>query len=206
MSDNSIENKTTSNHENLAVTPVAAAPTNTVTGSQSTGSTDRLAKPWKVTDKLLRFIGIWENGVENGKNFAKQTVTNGFILTVYNDSRNLPTVGCGHLVTTEDKLKLGDSITIEKAKDILKNDLEIAEKAINEKVKVPLYQNEYDALVSVTFNTGRSGALKLIDKVNEGDYKVVPKEIEKYRTGGGNKGRRASEASLFESGNYDATH
>lgn len=32
------------------------------------------------------------------------------------------------------------------------------------------------------------------------------KKIKKYRTGGGNKGRRASEASLFESGNYDATH
>lgn len=195
-----------SNNENVTVTPVVAGPTNTVTGSQSTGSTERLAKPWKVTEKLLRFIGIWENGVENGKNFAKQTVTNGFILTVYNDSRKLPTVGCGHLVTAADKLKIGDSITIEKAKEILKSDLETAEKAINDKVKVPLYQSEYDALVSIAFNTGRSGALKLIEKVNEGDYKTIPKEIEKYRTGGGNKGRRASEANLFESGNYDATH
>jgi len=109
-------------------------------------------------------------------------------------------------VTAADKLKLGDTITIEKAKELLKSDLKIAEKAVNEKVKVPLYQNEYDALVSITFNTGRSGALKLIDKVNEGNYKSIPKEIEKYRTDGGNKGRRASEASLFESRNYDATH
>lgn len=206
MSDNSIENKTASNNKSVTVTPVVAGQTNTVTASQATGATDRLAKPWKITEQLLRFIGIWENGVENGKNFAKQTVTNGFILTVYNDSRKLPTVGCGHLVTAVDKLKLGDSITIEKAKEILKSDLEIVEKAINEKVKVPLYQYEYDALVSITFNTGRSGALKLIEKVNQGDYKMVPKEIEKYRTGGGNKGRRASEANLFESGSYDATH
>lgn len=201
-----MKNQPAPNNETATVTPVAAGPTNTITGSQSTGSSNRLAKPWKVSEELLRFIGIWENGVENGKNFAKQTVTNGFILTVYNDSRKLPTVGCGHLVTAADKLKIGDTITIEKAKELLKSDLETAEKAINEKVKVPLYQNEYDSLVSITFNTGRSGALKLIEKVNEGDYKSVPKEIEKYRTGGGNKGRRASEASLFESGNYDATH
>lgn len=201
-----MKNQAVPNNENATVAPVVSGPTNTVASSQATGSTDRLAKPWKVSEKLLRFIGVWENGVENGKNFAKQTVTNGFILTVYNDSRSLPTVGCGHLVNAADKLKLGDTITMEKAKELLKSDLETAENAINKKVKVPLYQNEYDALVSITFNTGRSGALKLIDKVNEGDYKSVPKEIEKYRTGGGNKGRRASEANLFESGNYDATH
>lgn len=201
MPDNTISNK-----DNPTLDPVVTGATNSVSGSQAIGSTERLAKPWKVTDKLLRFIGVWENGVENGTNFAKQTVTNGFILTVYNDSRKLPTVGCGHLVTATDKLKIGDSITIERAKEILKIDLQVAENAINDKVKVPLYQNEYDALVSIAFNTGRSGALKLIEKVNEGDYKSIPKEIEKYRTGGGNKGRRTSEANLFESGNYDASH
>lgn len=197
---------TISNKDNSTVDPVTSGVANSISGSQVIGSTDRLAKPWKVTDKLLRFIGIWENGIENGKNFAKQTVTNGFILTVYNDSRKLPTVGCGHLVTAADKLKVGDSITLEKAKDILKIDLKIAENAVNEKVKVPLYQNEYDALVSIVFNTGRSGALNLIEKVNEGDYKSVPKKIEKYRTGGGNEGRRISEANLFGNGNYDASH
>lgn len=201
MPDNIISNK-----YNQTLDPVIAGATNSVSGSQAVGSTERLAKPWKVTDKLLRFIGVWENGVENGTNFAKQIVTDGFILTVYNDSRKLPTVGCGHLVTATDKLKIGDSITMERAKEILKIDLKVAENAINDKVKVPLYQNEYDALVSIAFNTGRSGAFKLIEKVNEGDYKSIPKEIEKYRTGGGNKGRRASEANLFESGNYDASH
>ncbi|MBS1140761.1 MAG: glycoside hydrolase family 24 [Proteobacteria bacterium] len=187
-------------------TPVATGPTNTTPNSKKPGNTDRLAKPWRVSEKLLSFLGIWENGVENGKNFAKQQVTDGFILTVYNDSRKLPTVGCGHLVTTEDKLKVGDKITKEKAQELLKNDLKIAENAINNKTKVPLFQYEYDALVSIAFNTGATGASKLIDKVNEGEYNLVPDEIEKYRTGGGNKGRRASEAKLFKTGVYDATH
>lgn len=186
--------------------PLVVGKTNLVSGSLKIGKTDRSAKPWSISEEVLSFIGIWENGVENGKNFNGQLVSNGFILTVYNDSRKLPTVGCGHLVTASDKLKLSDKITIEHAKNLLKADLDVAEKAVNEKVKVPLYQYEYDALVSITFNTGRSGALKLFEKVNKGDYEAVCEDIKKYRTGGGNKGRRASESNLFKSGGYDATH
>jgi lysozyme len=187
-------------------TPLALGTTNPTPESKQQGKTERLGKPWSATDKLLAYLGIWENGVENGKNFAKQTVSDGFILTVYNDSRKLPTVGCGHLVTTADKLTVGETITKEKAKELLKKDLATAEGAINDKTKVPLYSYEYDALVSIAFNTGRSGVAKLVDKVNEGKYETIPDEIEKYRTGGGNKGRRASEANLFKSAIYDATH
>lgn len=185
---------------------VATGTTNIAPNSKQPGTTDRSAKPWKASEKLLTFIGIWENGIENGKNFAKQTVTDGFILMVYNDSKKLPTVGCGHLVTASDKLKLGDTITKEKARELLKQDLATAEKAINDQVKVPLYSYEYDSLVSIAFNTGRSGVAKLAESVNGGKYENIPGEIEKYRTGGGNKGRRASEAKLFKSGDYDASH
>lgn len=77
MSDNTIPSV-----DNSSAIPIVTGLTNTVKNSQLTGSTARNAKPWKARDELLRFISIWENGVENGKNFAKQTVTNGFILTV----------------------------------------------------------------------------------------------------------------------------
>lgn len=187
-------------------TPVVSGTTNTTPDSVKTGTTDRLGKPWTVSDKLLPFLGTWENGVANGKNFAHQMVTDGFILTVYNDSKKLPTVGCGHLVVTEDKLKLGDTITKERAQALLKKDLSTAEKAINSKVNVPLYKYEYDALVSIAFNAGTAGVAKLAESVNKGKYDVIPAEIEKYRTGGGNEGRRASEANLFKSGVYDASH
>ena len=187
-------------------TLIVTGSTNTTTDSVKTGSTARLGKPWKVSENLLPFLGTWENGVLNGKNFAHQMVTNGFILTVYNDSRGLPTVGCGHLVIAADKLKLGKKITEERAKELLRNDLGEAENAVNRNVKVPMYQYEYDALVSLTFNTGSHGALKLFDAVNAGKYESVPATIEKYRTGGGNEGRRVSEAKLFESGIYNASH
>lgn len=75
-----------------------------------------------------------------------------------------------------------------------------------DKVAVPLYQYEYDALVSVAFNAGRGGFIKLAEFVNKGDYAKVPAFLEKYRTGGGNEGRRASEAALFKNGIYDASH
>lgn len=123
----------------------------------------------------------------NGKNFAHQMVEDGFILKVYKDSRKLPTVGCGHLVTKADKLKVGKEISMDKAKELLKNDVTLAENAINAKVSVPLYQYEYDALVSIAFNAGAAGVSKLCKSVNEGRYEDIPTSIETYRTGGGNE-------------------
>jgi lysozyme len=187
-------------------TPIVAGPTNTTSDSVKTGSTTRLGKPWKVSANLLQFLGTWENGVMDGKNFAHQAVTNGFILKVYKDSRGLPTVGAGHLVVAADKLKVGAKITEARARELLKCDLATAESAVNKNIKVPMHQYEYDALVSLTFNTGAHGASKLLDTVNTGKYESIPQTIEKYRTGGGNEGRRKSEAELFKSGVYDATH
>lgn len=142
----------------------------------------------------------------DGKNFAHQLVTNGFILKVYKDSRGLPTVGCGHLVVAADKLKVGEKITETRARELLTSDLASAEIAVNKNIKVPMHQYEYDALVSLTFNTGTHGASKLYEAVNKGKYESIPTTIEKYRTGGGNEGRRKSEAALFKSGVYDASH
>jgi hypothetical protein len=69
-------------------------------------------------------------------------------LSVYNDSKELPTVGCGHLVVKSDGLKVGDQISLDKAKGFLKTDIANAQKAVNDLVTIPLYQYEYDALVA----------------------------------------------------------
>lgn len=194
------------NPQESSSTPIVAGPTNTTVDSVKTGSTARRGQPWTISEDLLQFLGTWENGVMNGKNFAHQTVANGFILKVYKDSRGLPTVGAGHLVVAADKLKIGDKIKEARAKELLHRDLATAENAVNKDVKVPLHQYEYDALVSLTFNTGAHGATKLFNAVNTGKYDSIPATIEKYRTGGGNEGRRESEAELFKSGVYDASH
>jgi lysozyme len=188
-----------------SATPVVTGTTNTITASVKTGTTERLGKPWSVSDNLLQFLGGIENGVADGKNFAHQTVTGGFILTVYNDSKELATVGCGHLVVKSDGLKVGDQISLDKAKGFLKTDIAHAQKAVNDLVSIPLYQYEYDALVSVTYNTGRAGATPLINFVNKGRYADIPSVIKKAKPVG-NEWRRDLESSLFKTGIYDASH
>ena len=57
------------------------------------------------------------------------------------------------------KVKKGDACTAEQAKAYFKHDLAKFEKTVNESVTVPLTQNQFDALVSLTYNIG-SGAFK----------------------------------------------
>ncbi|MDW5418813.1 lysozyme [Iodobacter sp. CM08] len=186
--------------------PIATATTNTTPNSVVEGQTERLWTTWVASDRVLAFIGEWESGVLNGT-FKSHPVVEGMILDVYLDSRGLPTVGCGHLIVPQDHLVLGDTITLQRAKDFLKQDLAIVERAVNAKIKVPLHQYEYDTLVDLAFNAGTgNGFTKIAKKVNKGDYTKIPAFIKTYRTGGGNKKRRASQADLFESGEYDASH
>jgi GH24 family phage-related lysozyme (muramidase) len=83
------------------------------------------------------------------------------------------------------------------------------ERRLNDDVHVPLFQFEYDALVSVVYNCGpNSGADEIIRKVNTGNYSGMFDFILTYRVGSnlGLPPRRYSEARLFASGIYDASH
>lgn len=74
----------------------------------------------------------------------------------YDDGYGGITIGYGHLI------KEGEHFTClsrEQALEILSKDVEIAEKVVERYISVPLTDNQYDALVSLTFNCG-SGALK----------------------------------------------
>ncbi len=186
--------------------PIVEGVTNTTPDSVKEGKTDRLWKPWKASDQLLTFTAVWESGVLNGK-YKKHPVQNGMILEVYLDSKGYPTVGCGHLVVPADKLKEGNSITYEQAVKLFKEDLKKTEDRVNAVIKVPLFQHEYDALIDIAFNAGTGNGLTgIANEVNKGKYSDIPEFIKTYRTGGGNKKRRESEANLFKSGIYDASH
>lgn len=187
--------------------PVISGPANSTPQSIIEVCVDRLWKPWSLSPGIINFIAEWESGILNGVNYRGQKVTNGMILEVYNDSRNQPTVGCGHLVVAADNLKLGDSISLAKAREFLIKDLTSMEKAVNKKINVPLHQYEYDALVDIAFNAGPGAGIdRLAAHLNKGNYQSTPEFIKSYRVGGGNEKRRASEAKLFEGGIYDAQH
>ena len=184
---------------------VASGSLNTTPGSLIVVQDKRLAKPWNLSEKGLGFIAQLESGVYNGK-YKGYEVTNGMILTVYDDGKSIPTVGLGHKVLPQDNLKLGDKVSLEWAQKIAEKDLSDFIKAVNKKINVPLHQYEFDALTTISFNTGAyTGFDGMAVFLNKGDYKEAPEFIKKYRSKG-LEWRRELEARLFESGNYDGTH
>lgn len=109
-----------------------------------------------------------ENGYRIIKNFE------GLRLTAYRDVAGVWTIGYGSTRYHDGKrVKPGDKLANEAQADALfHNTLGQYEQAVNQFVKVPLTQNQFDALVSFTYNEG-TGALEnsaLLVKLNEKDY------------------------------------
>ncbi len=111
------------------------------------------------------------NGYETIKNFE------GLRLQAYRDVAGVWTIGYGSTRYHDGKLvKPGDKLASEAQADALfHNTLGQYEGAVNTFVKVPLSQNQFDALVSFTYNEG-TGALRestLLSKLNEKDYEAA---------------------------------
>ena len=109
-----------------------------------------------------------ENGFKIIKNFE------GLRLAAYRDVAGVWTIGYGSTRYHDGKrVKPGDKLANEAQADALfRNTLGQYEQAVNQFVKVPLTQNQFDALVSFTYNEG-TGALEgssLLAKLNEKDY------------------------------------
>lgn len=82
------------------------------------------------------------------------------------------TIGVGHTSRAgPPKVTKGMKITRAQADEILSRDLATFEAAVSKAVKVPLNQNEFDALVSLAFNIGAGAFAKstLVKKLNAGD-------------------------------------
>lgn len=82
------------------------------------------------------------------------TQREGSKLSAYRDSRGIATIGVGH---TGPEVHMGLTWTQDEVLRALANDVKWAVNAVNNYVTVPLTQNQFDALVSFTFNIGASG-------------------------------------------------
>ena len=95
-------------------------------------------------------------------------------------------------------------ITLQEAENYLKRDLKQFEDCVNMLVKVVLTQNEFDSLVSWTYNLGCGSLRKstMLKYLNEGKKQFVTSEMVKWNKANNKvlKGlilRREAEAKLF---------
>lgn len=124
----------------------------------------------------------------------------GLRLEAYLCPANVWTIGYGH---TGNDVEEGMEISEEEADDLLVRDLERFELVVN-KVKAPLTQSMYDALVSFTYNVGGGAFLNstMLRKIAVRDYVGAANEFPKWNKGGGRVlaglvRRRAEEKALF---------
>jgi lysozyme len=102
----------------------------------------------------------------------------GVRLKAYDDGVGVWTIGYGH---TGQDVHPGLTITMKRARELLRQDLSGAEKAVNQTVKRPLNQSQFDALVSLVFNTGPLPLTKTLGScLNKGDVRGASGEFPKW--------------------------
>ena len=146
----------------------------------------------RVSDAGLRFIAAHE-GSRNRP---------------YNDPSGFCTVGIGHLIgrrrCTQADYNQWGTLTEQQILDLFREDIRRFEDPVSAAVKVPLTQNQFDALVSFSFNVGVGAFQKstLLRKLNAGDYGGAAAEFAKWNKSAGRvlaglTRRRAEERALF---------
>lgn len=132
--------------------------------------------------------------------------------TVYRDVAGYPTVGVGHLVTPADHLQVGDHISKDQVLEFLEQDLAQAQQAVRRMVgDLPLYQNEYDALVDLAFNVGEGNlsperSPDLNAAIAARDYDAIAAQLDYHHTAGhvahGLVYRSERRANIFTDASY----
>lgn len=136
---------------------------------------------------------------ENGLTLIKEA--EGCVLHVYKDVAGLPTIGVGHLIKAGEHFT---TITQAQADALLAQDILPAAACVSRVVTVHLTQNQFDALVSFTFNLG-CGALTgstLLKLLNSGNYAGAADQFLRWNKAEGRvvqglTTRRETERTLF---------
>ena len=148
----------------------------------------------KISQNCLNLIKKWE----------------GFRSEAYLDPVGIPTIGFGTIRYPDGrKVTLGESVSEQVAEAFLLQDCEIFAQGVTDALSSEINQNQFDALVSFTYNLG-VGAFQtstLCQKINAGKFSEAAGEFDKwvYATVNGVKKkleglvkRRRDERTLFE--------
>jgi lysozyme len=126
----------------------------------------------------------------------------GLCLQAYLCPAGVWTIGYGSTQISDRSVTPKDVISKEIAEILLKNDLMRFEEIVNERINVTLNQNQFDALVSHTYNTGGSDTLFELINSKASDFAIRNWIETRYTT---SKGillpgllkRRKEEAALY---------
>lgn len=132
----------------------------------------------------------------------------GFRNRAYQCSAGVWTVGYGHTRNVSQSMV----VTVSQAEEFLQQDVVECEMFLNRTVKVPLTQQQFDALVSFVFNIGGRNFQKsrLLSFLNDSQYDKVPMQMLQWchckgKVLTGLKRRREAEATLFKNGTIKNT-
>ena len=139
-------------------------------------------------------------------NQGKQLIKDfeGFRKQIYHCLNGLPTIGYGHVLLRGESKWYSHGISIEEAEKLLRQDIKIVENCIGKVLKVPVNENQFDALVSLVFNIGCTAFKNstMLRKLNNLDYDGAAREFSRWVHVNGvvSRGlvrRRQAEVDLF---------
>lgn len=172
---------------------------------------DYLRKIFKLPDRPLTDLPYVGWMIGDGEPSTKQMRTSqrgidliksheGLRTKAYMCPANVLTIGYGHTRSVSP----GQVIDVKEAEELLKEDLVRFENAVNKYVEVYLNQNQFDALVSFTFNVGISAFRNstMLRLLNIGNSFQAASQLSRWVNGGGTRlpglvKRREEERRLF---------
>lgn len=122
--------------------------------------------------------------------------------TAYKDSQGYWTIGIGHMIK-RDEAHLKDAyLPPEKATTLLRKDLEPCQRIVKEKVRLPLSQPQFDALMSLCHNIGYDNfeTSDVVKHLKRGNYRAAADSILHWNQPQELTKRRQKERQLFLSG------
>ena len=101
----------------------------------------------------------------------------GFRANSYICAAGYRTIGYGHVILPCESIK--EPLSEEAAEKLLRKDVIVAQKSVLRNIKVPLFDHQFDALVSFTFNLGAAALQRstLRRKINREEHVDVPEEV-----------------------------
>jgi len=121
----------------------------------------------------------------------------------YKDVAGYGTIGYGHLVKSGDPYKSGTCISEQDGENLLASDAQSFVDCVNG-LGASLNQNQFDALVSFSYNLGCGALSSIKTLLQQGNYGAVCGKMEQYTHAGGKVvqglvNRRKSECNMFNS-------